>query len=363
VEYEIMIQGSPIVPSFSFNQSVHFRKGASSLLKELDSKKVLVISYPEAMENEAYLKLIANLENNTLLEDRCHTANQKEIERLRNSFSKESIDVIVSVGGGQVIDSCKVLRLLLENPSKNMDTLLEGSLNQRSISLIAVPTTPATGSEANGTAVIKNNSDIKIPYIHRSLLPETAILDSSFLSTLSPEHIFTFIGDVFGHANESLLSKRASFMSKMISNGMISMLREISTDLSENINDERAIDKLLQAAYLGGLVTGSVFVGVCHALAHALEQQNGTPHSVGVVTLTPKCLSWHLQETGEDVYAQLLKDYEELGLSSYRKPEILDEIDVASWLTETLADPSIKTSPIRMKEDNLKELISWVLKR
>lgn len=358
-----MIQGSPLVPSFWFNQSVHFRKGASALLKDVDSKRLLVISYPDAKDNESYSKLVANLEKNTVLEETCHGAYQKEIERIRDRYSNESIDVIISVGGGQVMDSCKVLRLLLENPSKDFDTLLENPFSERSIGLIAMPTTPSTGSEANGTAVIKNYSGIKTPYVHRLLLPETAILDSTFLSTLDSERIFTFIGDVFGHANESLLSKRASFMSKMISNGIISMLKDVSTSLSENMNDEKAIDKLLQAGYLGGFVTGSVFVGVCHALAHALEQQNGTPHSIGVVTLTPKCLSWHLHETKEDIYAHLMNDYEELGLSLYRKPDVLNDVDVDLWLAQTLADPSIKTSPIRMKEDNLKELISWVLKK
>jgi alcohol dehydrogenase class IV len=172
-----------------------------------------------------------------------------------------------------------------------------------------------------------------------------------------------FIGDIFGHANESLVSKRASPLTSAISRAIISILKEAAVDLSEKPGSVKARDKLLQAGYLGGLITGSVYVGVCHALAHALEQQNGTPHSTGVITLTPKCLSWHEKVTDDSIYSELKRDFDEIGLSSYTKPEVLAGIDVETWIEQTLADPSIKTSPVRMKEDNLRELVEWVLKK
>ena len=358
-----MIQGSPIIPSLRYNQSVHYRKGAISLLKEISSKNVLVIAYPEVDENEAYQKVIANLEGNTIFEDKCSTATQTEILRLRENYSSNQIDLIIAIGGGQVMDTSKVLRLLLENPSIDISNLLENDLARHSIEFIAIPTTPSTGSEANGTAIIKNESGIKIPHLHRLLVPDVAILDSSFLATIDDTQLYVFIGDIFGHANESYLSKRASPMTRAISKSIIDLLKESSLDLSEKPGSPKARDKLLQAGYLGGLISGSVFVGVCHALAHALEQQNGTPHSTGVLTLTPKCLSWHEKVSEDSIYSELRKDFEEIGLSSYTQPKVLDGVDVDSWIAETLADPSIMTSPIRMKEDNLKELVEWILKK
>ncbi|MFW9767190.1 MAG: iron-containing alcohol dehydrogenase [Candidatus Thorarchaeota archaeon] len=358
-----MIQGSPIIPSLMYNRSVHFRKGAVSLLKELSSKNILIVAYPEAGENEAYQKAIENLEGNSVFEETCSRATESEVLRLRETYSSKKIDLILAIGGGQVMDSSKVLRLLLENPSIDFSNLLESELAKRSIEMIAIPTTPSTGSEANGTAVIKNDSGVKIPHIHQSLVPEVAILDSTFLQTIEDKQLYIFIGDVFGHANESLLSKRASPMTKALSKSIIGLLKEVSSELTEKPGSPKALDKLLQAGYLGGLVTGSVYVGVCHALAHALEQQNGTPHSTGVITLTPKCLSWHESISDDTIYSDLKKDFEEIGLSSYTIPRVLDGIDVDSWISETLADPSIKTSPVRMTEDNLKELVQWVLKK
>jgi len=358
-----MISGSHMVPSLAFNQSVHFRNGAISLLKELVSKTILVVAYPGANENESYQKVIANLEGNSTYEEECSSATESEVQRITEKYSSKQINLILAIGGGQVMDSSKILRILLENPTVNFANLAESELATRTVHMIAIPTTPSTGSEANGTAVIKNDQRIKIPHIHRMLIPEVAILDASFLSTIDDEQLFVFIGDIFGHANESLLSKRASPMTAVISKAMISLLKEASSELSEKPGSIKARDKLLQAGYLGGLVTGSVYVGVCHALAHALEQQNGTPHSTGVITLTPKCLAWHENVTQDPIYSELKKDFEEIGLSAHTKPDVLTGIDIDTWISQTLEDPSIKTSPVRMKEDNLRELVEWVLKK
>ncbi|MFW9861309.1 MAG: iron-containing alcohol dehydrogenase [Candidatus Thorarchaeota archaeon] len=358
-----MIQGSPIIPSLMYNQSVHFRKGAISLLREISEAKILVIAYPEASENEAYQKAISNLEGNSIFEEKCSAATETEVLRLREIYTSKKIDLIVAIGGGQVMDSSKALRLLLENHSIDFPSLLENERASRSINLIAIPTTPSTGSEGNGTAVIKNEKGVKIPHIHRLLIPEVAILDSSFLQTIEEKQLHVFIGDIFGHANESLLSKKASPMTKAISQSIIALLKEASLELSEKPGSAKALDILLQAGYLGGLMTGSVYVGVCHALAHALEQQNGTPHSAGVLTLTPKCLTWHENVTNDSIYSKLKSDFEELGLSTYIQPGVLDGVDIDSWIEEALADPSIKTSPVRMKEGNLRELVQWILKK
>lgn len=356
-----MIEGSPIVPKLWFNQSVHFRKGAISLLKGIDANDILVVAYPEAKENESYVKAISNLEGKTVHEEICQSATQAEINKIREKYVTDPPDLIIGIGGGQVMDSAKILRILLENPERSFENLLEGQLAERSIQYIAIPTTPSTGSEANGTAVIKDATGTKIPFISSKMIPDDAILDASFLVTLSDKMIFTFLGDIFGHANESILSKLSNPMVQLIGWGIIDLLKQVSSELKDKPGDIKALDKLMQAGYLGGLISGSVFVGVCHALAHTLEQINGTPHSTGVLTLTPKCLSWQFKVTEDPVYQRLSKDFEEIGLHDYVAPQILEDLDKQAWAEQTLNDPAIKTSSVRMKEENLMELIEWVL--
>jgi alcohol dehydrogenase class IV len=358
-----LIEGSAFVPHFWFNQSVHFRKGSIAVLKDLPAKKVLVLGYPGASQSDSYKKLITSLEGKTLQEETCTYATEAEVLALRAKTQKNRPDTIIGVGGGQVMDSAKVLRILLENPTKDFANLLESPLAPRGIGYVAVPTTPSTGSEANGTAVIKNKAGIKVPYVSRMMVPDVAVLDSSFLSTLTDEQILTFAGDIFGHAYESMVSKLANSLVQSLGWSMIDLLKQASLELKQTPGDPKALDKLMQAGYLGGLATGSVFVGVCHALAHSLEQQKGIAHSTAVVTLTPRCLSWHAETTKDPIYSRLLAEFESIGLQKYVKPEILNGIDVNTWVKQTLADPSMKTSPIRMKDQDLLGLVNWILKK
>jgi alcohol dehydrogenase class IV len=357
-----MIEGSPIIPQLFFNQSVHYRKGAITLLKNLPTENILVVAYPDAKENDAYNKAIENLEGKTVFQEICDAATNGEVSRIRSKYVDNRPDLIIAFGGGQVLDTAKMVRLLLENPDRDFSNILDEGLADRSIPYIAVPTTPSTGSEANGTAVIRDEQAIKIPYLHRKLIPDVAILDASFLATLAQKQVFTFLGDVFGHANESMVSKKSNPMVIAISWGIIDLLKQVASGLREKPGDVKALEKLQQAGYLGGLVTGSVYVGVCHALAHTLEQQKGVPHSTGVLTLTPRCLAWHSKVTEDPLYDRLLKDFDIIGLNEYVVPDVLRDIDTDLWAKQAMEDPSIKTSPVRMKEDNLAELIQWILK-
>ena len=124
-----MIDGSPIIPRISFNQSVHFRKGAVSVLKEIINKRVLVIAYPEADDNENYQKSLSNLESSNVSVEKCNSATLSEVDRLVTKY-RNDIDIIVAIGGGQVMDTSKFVRVALENLGKDPATIFEGNLNQ-----------------------------------------------------------------------------------------------------------------------------------------------------------------------------------------------------------------------------------------
>jgi alcohol dehydrogenase class IV len=358
-----MINGSPMIPHFWFNQSVHFRKGAISVLKDLRAENVLVIASGSAMRNESFAKLDRMLEGTKNEIEVLQAATEESILEIRSKYKDRVPDAIVSVGGGKVMDGTKVLGLLLENPSRGFSNLLEQPPTQKKPYHIAVATTPATGSEANGNAVIRDAEGIKRPYVSRWLVPDVAILDSSFLTTLTYDQLMTFAGDIFGHAYESMVSK----MSNPIVEGMalttFNLLDQSLPLLKEKPDSAKLITKLQQAGYLGGMAAGSAFVGVCHALGHALELQKEVWHSLAILTLIEPCLKWHAKTTDDPIYESILQRFLALGLNEHSTPELLDGLDAERWKQDALADPSIKTSPVRMKEANLSELVEWVLNR
>ena len=53
----------------------------------------------------------------------------------------------------------------------------------------------------------------------------------------------------------------------------------------------------------------------------------------------------------------------DIGFDKFRKTNLLKEVNAEKWADIALIDPSIKTSPVRMKRENLLELINWILKQ
>ena len=81
---------------------------------------------------------------------------------MKEKYSNSKPEVIIAIGGGKVIDTAKCVKLVLDNTDidfTNMHKIQYGRINE--IKLVAIPTTPSTGSEANAVAVITDINGTK----------------------------------------------------------------------------------------------------------------------------------------------------------------------------------------------------------
>jgi hypothetical protein len=102
-------------------------------------------------------------------------------------------NLIVAVGGGTVLDACKIAALALapgrvfdyaiRHASRSALTLLPPALP--SVDIIAVPTTLGTSSETNSVGVLKNDRGYRL-LVGLALRPRHAIIDPCALATLTP---------------------------------------------------------------------------------------------------------------------------------------------------------------------------------
>ena len=91
-------------------------------------------------------------------------------------------DVVVSMGGGSVIDTGKALAILFSNKGELLDYLevigKGNPLTKESLPFIAIPTTAGTGSEATRNAVIYDQaSGLKVSLRSPLMLPKVAMID------------------------------------------------------------------------------------------------------------------------------------------------------------------------------------------
>ncbi|HET7420191.1 MAG TPA: bifunctional acetaldehyde-CoA/alcohol dehydrogenase [Candidatus Dormibacteraeota bacterium] len=197
-------------------------------------------------------------------------------------------DAIIAVGGGSVIDAAKVMRLLYEHPELSLDELSLPFLDARkrvahypnmahAVKLIAVPTTAGTGSEVSPAAVLTMESR-KATLVDYSLVPDIAIIDPDLTLSLPAGSTADTGIDALTHAIEAVVSIFASPYTDAFCVQAARLIFEALPTAFANGRDLKARTAMSNAATIAGLAFSNAFVGVNHALAHAVGAAFHLPH-------------------------------------------------------------------------------------
>lgn len=116
---------------------------------------------------------------------------------------KEKIDFILAVGGGSVIDCCKIVAA----QAKTEDDLWEMEMTEHRfptevLPMGAVVTASGTGAEMNGGAVITNEEKV-IKAGMAAAAPRFAILDPLYTSSVPKMQVISGAFDTLSHAMET----------------------------------------------------------------------------------------------------------------------------------------------------------------
>jgi acetaldehyde dehydrogenase/alcohol dehydrogenase len=212
-------------------------------------------------------------------------------------------DLVVAVGGGSVIDAAKAMRLFYEHPEKRLDDLTLPFLDPRkrvadyprdphTVRLVAVPTTSGTGSEVSPAAVLTVDSH-KETLVDYCLVPDVAIVDP--LLTLSmPLAVTVDSGiDALTHALEAAVSIFASPYTDAFCVQAARLIFEALPKVYDDPGDLAARTDMANAATLAGLAFSNAFVGVNHALAHAVGARFGIAHGRANGVFLPHVLRYN----------------------------------------------------------------------
>jgi len=207
---------------------------------------------------------------------------------------EKGVNIIVSVGGGSVIDTGKAVCVTLKNGGKADDHIALMRLTEPQTPHIVIPTTSGTGSEVTNVAVIKSGSAGRKMYIVENyLIPNTAILDPVFTMTLPPGLTASTAMDAMTHAVEALTST----MSNPICDGhALSAIRLISENLPKAIangKDEKARLNLQLAATTAGWAFNVAQVGLAHSMAHTLGMLANVPHGTACGLVLPAVMRFN----------------------------------------------------------------------
>ena len=174
----------------------------------------------------------------------------------------EQVDFVIGIGGGSALDSAKAIAAMSAlggNIADYMGKEIDGEFP----SMVLIPTTAGTGSEATKFTIITDTEkDIKMLLKGDKLLPDLAVLDYSY--TLSaPKSVTAATGmDALTHAIESYTSRKANPITDTFA---LSALKRIFANLPTAYSEpenETAREQMLIAAYEAGVCINNASVTI-----------------------------------------------------------------------------------------------------
>lgn len=205
-------------------------------------------------------------------------------------------DLIISVGGGSVIDSAKAAWIIYERPDVTdlrMVSPLDKLHLRRKAILAAVPTTAGTGSECTGAAVLHDSAEHrKIPIAHDELVPDLAILVPEFTMSMPPSLTAGTGLDVLAHAMDAVTTPAGNEFTEPLALKAIEMVFQWLPRAYKDGQDREARHRMLMAASIAGIAFGMSGCHLTHSLGHSLGAVFKLHHGLAVGFFIPYTLQF-----------------------------------------------------------------------
>jgi len=136
-------------------------KTSGEVIHSLGGRKVLVVSDPGVIEANLLDEILSSIESTgldyTVFSDVGHEASLTQVQEGLNVLRAEECDILLSVGGGSVMDTAKGIGCLANNPGNLRDYEGPEKFKNPPLPTVAVPTTAGSGSELSFGAVISDD--------------------------------------------------------------------------------------------------------------------------------------------------------------------------------------------------------------
>lgn len=213
------------------------------------------------------------------------------------AYAASGADFMIAIGGGSPTDTAKAIGIITNNPEFSDVVSLEGVANtkNKSVPVIALPTTAGTAAEVTINYVITDEEHVKkMVCVDPNDIPVLAIIDADLMSTM-PQSLTAATGmDALTHAIEGYITKGAWEMSDMFELKAIEMIARHLPAAVENGKDAEARNGMAIAQYIAGMGFSNVGLGAVHGMAHPLGAFYNIPHGVANALLLPYIMEYNL---------------------------------------------------------------------
>ena len=274
-----------------------------------------------------------------------------------DAYKASGADFIVAIGGGSAMDTAKGVGIIANNPEHYDVVSLEGAVvtKNKSVPIIALPTTAGTAAEVTINYVITDEKNAKkMVCVDPHDIPVLAIIDSELMATM-PKGLTASTGmDALTHAIEGYITKGAWDMSDMFELHAIELIHEHLKNAVDNPQDQTAREGMALGQYIAGMGFSNVGLGIVHSMAHPLGAMFDTPHGVANALLLPYVMEYNKEAAGAK-YRNIAKAMG-VCVKGMSDEEAADAaIEAVRSLSKSIDIPQ-KLNEIGIKEEDLEKL-------
>ncbi len=292
---------------------------------------------------------------------------------------EKGVDFILAVGGGSVIDCCKVVSAQAKI-DEDIWEMEYGSYKfpTEGIPMGAVVTASGTGAEMNSGAVITcEDKNWKGPIVGAAA--DFAILDPAYTASVPKMQVLSGAFDTLSHAMETYLGN--SDQDNVSDDVALAIMRNTVTNmrrLLNDINDMQARGNLMWDSAMaenGILKTGRLTDFQAHQIEHQLGAYTDCNHGQGLAVIHPAYYR-HIVKDAEEKFTRFAKEVfgketaeegikalaefiKECGLPT-KLTELKSKTEITPEILRKVADTSniIKCGPRELSRDEIYEILT-----
>ena len=291
---------------------------------------------------------------------------------------KENIDFILAVGGGSVIDCCKIVaaQAKTEKDLWKME-MTDHQFPTDILPMGAVVTASGTGAEMNGGAVITNEEKV-IKAGMAAAAPRFAVLDPAYTMSVPRMQVISGAFDTLSHAMETYFGN--SDQDNVSDDAALAIMRNTVVNMRRllgNIDDIQARGNLMWDSAMaenGILKVGRVTDFQAHQLEHQLGAYTDCNHGQGLAVIHPAYYRHVMKDAeekfirfGKEVFGvdsaeaavEALADFiRECGLPA-KMGELRSKVEITPEILRKVADTCnvIKCGPRELSRDEIYEIL------
>ena len=209
-------------------------------------------------------------------------------------------DLVISIGGGSVLDTGKVVAAMLSNGGQ-LEGYLEVVGSGKPLALnaaphVAIPTTAGTGAEVTRNAVLSvPEHRVKVSMRSPFMLPRLAVVDPVLTHSMPPSVTASTGLDALTQLLEVYVSGQANPLTDGICREGLCRAGRSLRRAYENGNDHEAREDMAMASLFSGLGLANARLGAVHGFAGPLGGMYSAPHGVICARLLPFVMEANVQ--------------------------------------------------------------------